>query len=321
MSVVNIFTAEYTLMVVTFIFSFLCLINVILLHVLKINEVIVYTAFGVESLALLAFFFISGIPNGFSALWICLIPSFALLIFGVKLGSGYSMLALLMTLFFFWIPAGKSLLMYSYTNEFMLRFPFLYCSVFVISLIIECVRKETQNQLEYVKQNYSFLYRHDALTGLYNRHGIKEYIEKAFNDKSGNNHAAIIIFDIDDFKGINDKYGHEFGDKVLKTVAEISLRIMCKHCHCCRWGGEEFLLIMQCEHNPFNTAEKIRKEVEKTEILNGEEKIHVTISVGVCVEENLQSTNIHDIIDKADKALYISKEKGKNCVTNYNLNL
>lgn len=89
MCIVNIATAEYALFAATFTFSLLCLLNITVLHFTGVDERIVYTLFGAESLALLAFFFVSGIPNGFSALWVCLIPSFALLIFGVRVGERF----------------------------------------------------------------------------------------------------------------------------------------------------------------------------------------------------------------------------------------
>jgi len=314
MTIINLFTKEYILMFATFLFAVLCLLNILLLYFSKIKEKTIYYIFAFEAMMLLAFFFISGIPDGFSALWICLIPSFALLIFGVKSGSVFSLLALLMMIFLFWIPSGRALLMYHYTSTFMLRFPFLYSSIYLISLLIELVRRETQRQLEKAKQEYQHLYRHDALTGLYNRYGIKEYLANIFN---GNikQHISVILFDIDNFKNINDVYGHECGDIVLKTISNIPLRLMCKHCHFCRWGGEEFLLIMQCEHDASVIAEKIRKEVENTPIDYNGTVIHVTISIGVCIIEDISGMTVHDVIEQADKAMYQSKNNGKNRVT------
>ncbi len=315
MTIVNIFTEEYILMWSTLIYSVLCTLNIIILrHVTRLPEKYVYYLFAAESLALIAFFFVSGIPDGFSALWICLIPSFTLLIFGIKKGSILSMVALAMMIFLFWVPFGRNLLMYDYGSTFMLRFPFLYISIYVIALIIEYVRKETQDQLENAKQEYRYLYRHDALTGLYNRYGINEYMVKAFENKDGGR-VAVIIMDIDDFKKINDRYGHECGDEVLKMVADVPLRIMCEHSHCCRWGGEEFLLIMQCDHDPGTVAENIRHEIESTPVNYKDNVIHVTSSLGVCIADDLTGISIHQIVDMADKALYTSKDNGKNQVT------
>jgi len=147
MSVVNIFTAEYILLVSTAVFSVLCIANVLLLRT-RIPERVIYLCFAAEAMTLLGFFFISGISNGFSVLWVCLIPSFALLIFGRRYGTVFSMLALAMMVFLFWVPAGRSLLQFGYTDTFMLRFPLLYMAIFAISFLEEFMRGETQNRLE-----------------------------------------------------------------------------------------------------------------------------------------------------------------------------
>lgn len=130
-----------------------------------------------------------------------------------------------------------------------------------------------------------------------------------------NDKAAVIIVDIDDFKSINDSYGHEFGDEVLMRVAQRLPELMCDECHCCRWGGEEFLLIMRCKHDAAETAENIRREIEMLEISRGEEVVNVTVSVGVGVVNSNKKVGIHELIDVADKALYCAKEAGKNRIS------
>ncbi len=316
MTVVNYFTKEYVLLYSTLIFSVLCLLNILAILYSDVKKNAIYRIFGAEALVLLAFFFISGVPDGFSALWVSLIPSFALLIFGMKSGSIFSSISLLMLVFLFWIPVGKGLLLYSYSETFMLRFPFLYCSIFLISLLTEWIRRETQHELEKARNEYYDLYRHDSLTGLRNRFGIKEYMEAAFGEKE-KERAAIIIMDIDDFKKINDTYGHEAGDQVLKMVASIPEKNMCEHSHFCRWGGEEFLLLMQCDHDPESIAENIRREIESTPVVYYGKVIYVTVSLGVSVRDCMSDMTIHDVIDQADQAMYCSKHSGKNRVTVY----
>ena len=289
MSIINIFTDERILMIVTLAFSLISLLNVLFVVFFKKIEKPICIAFMLEDLALLTFFIVSGIPNGFSAIWVCLIPNFAMFLFGFKIGCGFSASMFLILIFFFWIPFGQSLLQYSYTSEFMLRFPVLYLAVFFVAVLMEIIRGETQKQLEESKRQYRFLYRHDALTGLYNRYGISEYMDVRM---TGNDKAAVIIVDIDDFKSINDSYGHEFGDEVLMRVAQRLPELMCDECHCCRWGGEEFLLIMRC------------KQV-----------VNVTVSVGVGVVNSDKKVGIHELIDVADKALYRAKEAGKNRIS------
>ena len=126
MTVVNVFTKEYILMVSTFVFSVACIINAVLIKRGTRVKRVTYTIFVVETLALLAFFLISGIPNGFSALWMCLIPSFSLLIFGRKSGTRYSIVTFFMLLFFFW-PAS-----YLTITELKIRIIFSFVSIIVV---------------------------------------------------------------------------------------------------------------------------------------------------------------------------------------------
>lgn len=312
MSIINIFTDERILMVVTFAFSIISLLNVLFVVFFKKIEKPICIAFMLEDVALLTFFIVSGIPNGFSAIWVCLIPNFAMFLFGFKIGCGFSVATFLILVFFFWIPFGQSLLQYSYTSEFMLRFPVLYLAVFFVAVLMEKMRGETQKQLEESKRQYRFLYRHDALTGLFNRYGISEYMNVGMTE---NDKASVIIVDIDDFKSINDSYGHGFGDEVLKGVAQKISELMCDECHCCRWGGEEFLLIMRCKHDAVETAENIRREIAALEFTCGEEVVNVTVSVGVGIVNSDKKVGIHELIDVADKALYRSKGTGKNSIS------
>lgn len=316
MTIVNICTKEYVLANVTLVFSVMCAVNLVLTLLTNKADFILHLLFGAEALLLLSYFIISGNPDGFSILWISLVPSFSLLIFGMKGGFILSLAAEAMLIFFLWTSAGNSFLQYDYGETFMLRFPFVYITTLVISVIMEYVRKETHDKLKEVSSKYEFLYRHDALTGLFNRFGMQEYFDNLLV-KNRKQNTAIIMFDIDNFKRVNDTWGHECGDLVIKTVASVPLKVMCEHSHFCRWGGEEFLLLMQCSHVPAETAEKVRAAIEQTEICYNGESLHVTVSVGVGTAPSSMVTpdNIHDLISIADEALYVSKRTGKNKVT------
>lgn len=314
MTVINIFTGEHLLMLSTLLFAICCLVNFILIYCAGCPKKIVSVFFCVEVMVLLGFFLVSGIPHGFSAIWICLVPSFALLVFGMRGGSVLCGAEFLIVVFFFWTSYGNSLLRYDYGSTFLLRFPFLLLASYVIAVMIEYVRMETQKQLERTKNEFYKLYRHDALTGLYNRYGISEYIEEVFAEAK-DRLVSVVLLDIDNFKMINDKYGHEAGDQVLKTIACVLLQAICKDCHCCRWGGEEFLLIMQCEHDAPTMAEIIRHRIEREQIFYKDQQIPVTVSIGIRMAKNVSDTSIHEMIDQADNAMYLSKLKGKNCVT------
>lgn len=315
MTVVNVFTKEYTLMLVTFLFFVLCAMNAVFKPTGRGGRIL-RTLFYVEFLVLLAFFFISGIPDGFSALWACLVPSFALLVFGIASGTRLSLLVLAGIIFLFWFPQGKALLQYEYSSTFMLRFPFLYSAVLAISILIEYIRMETQRNLFQLEDKYKKLYNHDALTGLYNRFGMNEILDEMFAHPE-HCRLSVMIMDIDDFKMVNDRYGHNAGDEVLKYVARVLEESTCEHCSCARWGGEEFLVLMECEHDPKEMAEKLRRNFESAVISYEEEQIRITMSIGLFIARDASKYTLHELVKYADQCLYRSKKEGKNRVTVY----
>ncbi len=318
MTVVNIFTKEYTLMLSTLLFAVCCVANVGLAKQGKKIKKPLYIIFAVETLALLAFFLISGIPNGFSALWMCLIPSFSLLIFGRKSGTFYSIGAFCMLLFFFWLPFGRQLLWYHYTDEFMLRFPFLFVACYMIALFVEAIRVQTQKQLLESEQKYYYLYRHDALTGLYNRYGFNTVVDADYERRRPGK-VGMMILDIDNFKNINDRYGHNNGDIVLKGIADLIQKSFCEQTQYCRWGGEEFTVYLHCPHDYKESAERLRRSVEEAEFKSGDAVMKVTISAGLCVSKSVESCDVATLVNKADQCLYKAKDSGKNRVVSIEL--
>lgn len=312
MSLINLVTGEWVLMTLTLCFAGLSALNT-LWSWRHEGLWVLYLIFGLESGALLTFFLITGIPDGFSALWILMIPAFSLLVFGIKGGSVYSLLTLAGLAFWLWTPLGNSLLRYPYSPTWMLRFPFLYMVIYAMALFIEFVRSRTSRRLHNLESWYRELYRHDALTGLYNRYGINEYLE-AVGGETPSETFSVLVADIDDFKQVNDSYGHAAGDAVLQAVAQIIRQQTCEHCRCARWGGEEFLVVMQCSHDPMQIAERIRSRVETQPIVWEDVTLHVTVSIGVCAGFSLRSAQTGRIINAADKALYAAKRQGKNMV-------
>jgi diguanylate cyclase (GGDEF)-like protein len=162
------------------------------------------------------------------------------------------------------------------------------------------------------EKNIEFISNHDALTGLYNRRKIDEELIKCKNniDRYGTK-CSIILIDLDKFKDINDKYGHLAGDDVLKGLARILKTNIRSTDIVARWGGEEFMIIAPNLDikNTYNLAEKLRKEIESHKFNND---IKLTASFGLSSFH--KDKNIFEIIDEADKALYISKSKGRNRV-------
>ena len=152
---------------------------------------------------------------------------------------------------------------------------------------------------------------HDELTGLPNRAYIRNYFRhmEASDDRSG---YWIAIADLDDFKAINDSYGHNCGDYVLRTVAK-QIQSLSVGTEVCRWGGEEFLIV---GHRSFAEAmdelERLRRRIEDYPFLYEGRKLQLTVTIGLAWLGEEQS--IQACIGVADRKLYEGKNSGKNCV-------
>lgn len=149
----------------------------------------------------------------------------------------------------------------------------------------------------------------DRLTRLHNRHYMLNYLN-SLEAKKG--HFTLAMSDIDSFKKINDTYGHNAGDEVLKAVSG-KMREICSECEIARWGGEEFLLLFSCA--PDNAAvilEELRKALENEPVIFDDKSIRVTITTGIA--ENDSSYSIDQWIQAADNKLYFGKNNGKNRV-------
>lgn len=162
----------------------------------------------------------------------------------------------------------------------------------------------------------------DQLTGANNRRVANEYMSQYFTMfKTDFKQIAIVMCDIDFFKKINDTYGHDTGDKVLIRVARILEASVRGNDKVCRWGGEEFLLVMPGANEELasHVMEKARKAIEK-EIMVDEEARQFSTSMSFGVAQFMSLDNSYDdAVSRADKAMYYSKENGRNRVTVHSL--
>ena len=148
----------------------------------------------------------------------------------------------------------------------------------------------------------------DTLTGLSNREELNKKFDKILEELSVNSKPInVFMIDVDNFKNFNDTKGHPEGDRVLRAVAEVIKFVAPKEALCCRYGGEEFIMVLS-EASPQiakDLAEKLRAEVEKS--------CDLTISVGLMTCMN-SSASRETLIREADRALYRAKHLGKNKV-------
>lgn len=148
---------------------------------------------------------------------------------------------------------------------------------------------------------------YDKLTGLYNRHFVIDYL----NENKPSKGSWIAILDIDNFKKINDSYGHAAGDYVLSKLAE-TLTGICSNSIVSRWGGEEFLILCNDASESVDVLEELRKKVSAAPLEYNGESISITVTVGVSFYGGSES--IDNWIQDADKKLYYGKNNGKNVV-------
>ena len=152
----------------------------------------------------------------------------------------------------------------------------------------------------------------DALTGLANRRSINEKYRDIIKKKEA---YSVILGDIDDFKQVNDTYGHACGDSVLKSVAEVFKVSVRSGDVVCRWGGEEILVMLpKCNKDTATQiAERIAEGIRKILVISNEGvEVRVTMTFGVAGSD--EGRDIKDIVKRADNRLYYGKGHGKNCV-------
>ncbi|WP_244070776.1 EAL domain-containing protein [Nitrosomonas sp. PY1] len=157
----------------------------------------------------------------------------------------------------------------------------------------------------------------DPLTGFYNRRALTLYFDEAFNlSREQDSNLICIMLDIDHFKSVNDNYGHQVGDEIIKLVTTISRESLRDTDIVGRYGGEEFCLVLPNIDTEIalKIAERIRTNVMNTTAYHAFGIERVTISLGISlIADGAKNTN--EMIDLADKALYFSKRNGRNRVT------
>lgn len=153
----------------------------------------------------------------------------------------------------------------------------------------------------------------DSLTGLQNRRALELLTE---NPEELENTKSLIFLDIDQFKEINDKHGHIFGDEVIKAIANVISNTIDSEDKAYRYGGEEFVIVSQGATDCQNKCLQIKANIEKIRMLkdihSGNEAITFTASIGVAPKE--ESKRVSQLIKDADSAMYHAKETGRNKV-------
>jgi diguanylate cyclase (GGDEF)-like protein len=157
----------------------------------------------------------------------------------------------------------------------------------------------------------------DPLTSVYNRRfGMSRLREEFSRAVRMTYPLGVMMFDVDNFKKVNDTYGHLVGDRVLMQVTKTALKVLREGDVIIRYGGDEFLVILPAasKENAYDVGERLRRMVEEKAVREGDQMIRFTVSAGMTSYPELQVESVQDLIKRADEALYSAKESGRNQV-------
>ena len=175
-------------------------------------------------------------------------------------------------------------------------------------------------QMTELQERLLLLANTDELTGLSNRRHFFEILEReVLQAKIRGGSIAVMMFDVDHFKNLNDAYGHLSGDKILQQVGKILNENIYPMDMAARYGGEEFVVVMPGMPMEVATqrAQKLCSIIDKYSWETSAQSVSVTCSVGVAVFNGVDSTDPYELIRRADEALYAAKRRGRNCVVSY----
>ncbi|WP_312725507.1 GGDEF domain-containing protein, partial [Stutzerimonas kunmingensis] len=208
---------------------------------------------------------------------------------------------------------------FMYQNTTLLPLKGVNGSIDQVCLIIYDVTDVAVNrrQLQAANAELQRLSSTDRLTGLYNRGHWEEMLRLDYaRHRRYDSQAALVMFDIDHFKAINDTYGHQVGDTVIQQVAELIRENLRDSDVAGRYGGEEFVVLLPDtdKQGAMTFAERLRHAVESREVQHEQHRIRFTISLGVA-DLSVPTHSHAQLIEWADSALYASKAAGRNRVT------
>jgi len=191
----------------------------------------------------------------------------------------------------------------------------LYIILAYFIFIYSWAAKQSEKRLKELSSQWENLASKDMLTGLYNRRAMTDFLsEEVSRVNRGDKSFTLAMVDIDKFKSVNDSYGHQAGDEVIKSIANSMSGHFRHHDMIARWGGEEFMIAFPetSLKSAASIADGLRKKIAKTKISADGHVINATVTIGLAIydiEDGLDAC-----INAADQALYFGKEAGRNQV-------
>jgi diguanylate cyclase (GGDEF)-like protein len=261
---------------------------------------------------LMVYLVFTGGVEGTGPLWIYIVPPVALFFGGMRKGTRNIGLFVLVISILMFYP-NNEWLGTAYTFEFKSRLLYSFLTVSCLFALYEYVRQSSFQRIKEMSQKFEKQAMRDPLSGLLNRRGMLDKLQYEFDRKQRyKNDLTVMMCDIDHFKIVNDQYGHDKGDEVIKSLGTIFTAGLRKQDSLARWGGEEYLFLLPETNGEqaMHLAEKLRSKIEQTQFKQKEKIFSVTISIGLHQIASTDTINL--AITKADSNLYKAKEQGRN---------
>lgn len=275
------------------------------------------TVMAAAVIILFSSFLYDGGVDGFSPVWICLLPPMGMFFFGIRKGTAVSAAMLAVVIAVLWTPLAR-MIPHAYSKTFQVRFPIVYMSSFIIAFALEYYRHHTQKMLENSNRKLEAMSLVDQLTGVENRRAFDRKLDEAWNHALRTGGVlSLLMIDIDYFKRYNDHYGQLAGDTVLIRTAEaVSGSISRKTDTVARWGGEEFAVLLPYAdpRGAGNIALAVREAVEKLGIPHKKTLLArkvLTISIGAATIRPAREKSSLELVALADQVLYAAKSNGR----------
>lgn len=254
----------------------------------------------------------SGGESNTGPLWFYVFPPLLFYLTSLKTGTAVLLFCYLVAVIVFQFP-GLPMVSAEYSLDFKIRFFATLTFESVLCFVLEASRLKARSELVTLAQNHEQAAKTDELTGLSNRRDMHNRLSAEFSryQRSGH-HFSIALIDLDLFKGINDKHGHDAGDAVLKAFSALMQTVIRQTDVAARWGGEEFLILLPDTSllQALTLAERLRSEVAQTPFRFRDTELPVTISAGVC--SIAKAGSIDELLKQADIYLYSAKKDGRN---------
>ncbi|WP_111496948.1 GGDEF domain-containing protein [Marinobacter bohaiensis] len=261
---------------------------------------------------LFAYLIASGGESGTGPLWLYVLPPVIFYLTSLRAGTVMLTVMLIFTLVVFRFPQLPFVLTH-YGTDFQLRFITTLLFESVCCFFMESSRRKARAEWMRLAEAHEQAAHTDSLTGLPNRRDMQRQLAEEFaRYRRSGRHFSVCLIDLDLFKQINDDYGHDAGDTVLLAFAGLMERVCRESDRLCRWGGEEFLVLLPDTSllQALSLAERLRDTVEHHTFRDHDRTLPVTLSAGVCSISQFDS--IDALLRQADKQLYDAKSAGRN---------